>query len=131
MTNSDDYEGWSNQETWAVNIWLANHEQRYKAVLLLHQATKYHAAPKRALAIKLRAYTEQAIEQASPIRPEGLAEGLIQAALAGVDWDELAEHWQRTCREVELADSVTADADTLTMDELEASAEILDRAMER
>jgi hypothetical protein len=30
MTNSDSYNGWSNRETWALNLWLSNDQGLYE-----------------------------------------------------------------------------------------------------
>lgn len=84
--NSDKngYNGWSNRETWCVSLWLANDEKTYYAVRELATEAKDSYAAAQAI----REY----VEEFHPLAHEAnLFSDLLSAALASIDWLEVAE----------------------------------------
>lgn len=97
MSNAT-YNGWTNYETWAVNLWLDNDEGsqdfwREQAQECWDEAapTSYSTREENAvrhLSDRLKDYHEEA-------RPEvdGMYGDLIDAALGAVNWREIAKHY--------------------------------------
>lgn len=101
--------GWTNYETWSVNLWLTNDEETYLQVgTLLREkrratlvsledvvergtlSAKDHVRIAQADALK--EYVTEYVE--AGLRREGsLASQLLGAALSEVDWDEIVKGW--------------------------------------
>lgn len=99
MTETEKYQGWTNYETWNVNLWLSNDEPSYAywqerakdvfdsaeagEVLTKSQDARY------TLAAELKDHI------ADEERPElgGLYGDLLSAALSEVNWSEIANAW--------------------------------------
>lgn len=79
------YNGWTNYETWCVNLWLENEESTYND--LREMAKEEENAE--GLADRLKDYTETLLEDLT--EGGGLAADLILSALGVVDWFEIAE----------------------------------------
>jgi hypothetical protein len=98
-----EYQGWTNYETWAVNLWLDNEEgsQRYwtrAAEDALEEATDdgdpemqetYRSKAVSALANRL----QEEIEEGMPDLGCTLWSDLLSAAVSEVDWYEIALSW--------------------------------------
>ena len=88
------FNGWSNYQTWAVNLWITNEQSSYfywrdrTKVLVRESAAgdKGHSALA-TLADEIR----EAIEEECAIPKASLAADLMNAALAEVDWHEIAQ----------------------------------------
>jgi hypothetical protein len=78
MTTETPYNGWSNRETWLVNLWLTNDEGTYNEVRGMS-------------ADHISDYVELLIDDvcANPTVP-GFANDLIGTALIHVNWFEIA-----------------------------------------
>jgi len=103
--SSERYNGWTNYETWLVNLWLSNDEPSYR---FWRQRTADHrtAAPEAeqvqagiwtaeqaarfGLADELKESIEEAAADALP--QSGMMSDLLGAAVSRVDWHEIAEH---------------------------------------
>ena len=76
------YNGWSNRETWVVNLWLTNDEATYNAVRGM-------------TADEIEAFIDDLYFEGGVYCDKGLPSGfiadLVNSALAHVDWDEIAE----------------------------------------
>lgn len=90
------YNGWSNYETWAVNLWLSNEEGCYRywtdrtRELIAECADE--DADRSALA-RLAEEFKGAIHESCAIEKASLAADLMNAALGEVDWCEIARSW--------------------------------------
>ena len=83
---TEEYQGWSNRETWACNLWLTNEEGIYNEMMEL---TKRYP-DKYELAVAIKDY----VEELADIRAE--SPGLLMmfddiGSLWRVDWVEIAE----------------------------------------
>lgn len=90
------YNGWSNYETWAVNLWLSNEEGSYRhwtdrtRELLADSAGE--DADRSALA-RLARELEESVRGECEIGMASLPADLMNAALGEVDWWEIARSW--------------------------------------
>ena len=97
------YNGWTNYETWLVNLWRENEEPSYRfwrarATEVLKQAPQtadvargqfsVDDAARLQLANELREW----VEEANPIQEPTVYSDLLNAALAEVNWLEIAGH---------------------------------------
>jgi hypothetical protein len=76
--NSEKSNGWTNHETWLVNLWLSNDEPMYREVLNI---------------IRRSAHEPEAIAEyvRSMVEDTGIKGDLITYALASVNWQEIVE----------------------------------------
>lgn len=88
-----DYNGWTNYETWVVQLWLSNDNVGYdywveRAQSALDDAEGDTDDAANALASELSDYHDE-------LQPEvtGVFADLINASLGRVDWREIADHW--------------------------------------
>lgn len=80
-----EYNGWTNYETWCVNLWLNNEEWTYFAIReQAKETTDLYE-----LAEWVRIFTENSVLYDMPI--SGLGADLLNSALSEVDWYEIAE----------------------------------------
>ena len=73
--------GWSNRETWTINLWLTNDA----ATLALAEQLAREADSEIEVADRLESYFAGGFAV-----PEGLVADLVSAAMARVDWTEIA-----------------------------------------
>jgi hypothetical protein len=89
MTN---YNGWTNKETWLVNIWYMDDMPRYFA-----EMEQYHVEPSE-LGETVRYISEEceALSQLS----SGLLSDFISTCWAEVNWEELSERLNEDLKEM-------------------------------
>lgn len=75
------YNGWTNYETWLVNLWFGDSAAEYFADKEI-RPTADHA----------RAYVEDFYEMTSTVE-DGFLGDVINAFMGRVDWQELADHY--------------------------------------
>jgi hypothetical protein len=73
--SNETYNGWSNRETWLVNLWLTNDEATYNETRGMN-------------GMKLNDYVDELLESSSI---DGFFADLINAALSRVHWNEISE----------------------------------------
>ena len=98
MSSEQGYQGWTNYETWCVNLWLSNEEpsQRYWAEMA--QAAWDASEPSAYLTREqeaVRALADTMKDELEEAAPEltGLYADLLTTALGAVDWVEIATAW--------------------------------------
>jgi|ERR1043166_1966752 hypothetical protein len=112
MANNKTYNGWTNYETWVVNLWMDNEEgtQRYwseraEEIVRSSEADQYNTKIERAysdLSDELKREHEENAPEVS-----GVFSGLLTAALGEVDWYEIAKSWIDNAVENMLANGET------------------------
>lgn len=106
MTTTETYNGWTNYATWGVALVLDNDEGTYNEVRERIDRIKEDAPDHRNVpeiwsaedaarfeaADFLKDYAEELCHLESNEGPTLMARQVIQAGLAEVDWDEIANH---------------------------------------
>ena len=98
MTESDtSYNGWSNYETWVVNLWLGNDEDSYSTCRSLALRCVEESFADNVFSRKERACYQLAnelkelIEDRNPLASEAnVYADLLNASLGEVNWQEIA-----------------------------------------
>lgn len=86
------YQGWTNQETWSVNLWIDNDCNLYQAKVRVLESLNRSNLP----------VTDKMVEQFVLYHmPDGTPD-LSLKDYDKVNWSEIAEHW--TMEAVELAE---------------------------
>ena len=105
MTNEDTkYNGWTNYETWVVNLWIDNDEGTQEMVREQVAEVVENAEPgeykwQTAEACAVRELSEWAKEwhedrmNEERVTVTGVFADLLGAALSSVNWREIAQHW--------------------------------------
>ena len=96
---SDEYQGWTNYETWCVQLWLNNEEAPYRhwteqaqevwADTELDEYLTRSEAARRQLAERLQG----AIEEGDPLDGASVYHDLLTSAIGDVNWSEIANAW--------------------------------------
>jgi hypothetical protein len=106
MTNSDSYNGWTNRETWALNLWLSSDQGLYEmtrervaeavnSTEITCRKSEWDARQARLAGETVKAFWEELTDP-----NEGLlsAENILQmvrdvGSEYRVNWDEIGVHW--------------------------------------
>lgn len=91
-TTDRGYNGWTNRETWLVNLWLSNDEGTYREVLDAARDALDTPLPRVTLADWLREFVELQVTECCGTR-YGFVEDLAFTAAGSVDWFEVADGW--------------------------------------
>jgi hypothetical protein len=95
------FNGYANYETWAVALWLANDYESYQRwrsesrqeLEQARRSEKFWAPARETAAISLAERLQLEIAEAAPEDIPPLYADLLRAALAEVDWYEVAIEW--------------------------------------
>lgn len=99
LKESKRHNGWTNYETWCVNLWLDNEEPSYRYWREQAQecwnnaeATQYFTREEQAR-YTLEDILKQEFSEANPLADEAnVWSDLLGAALSKVDWHDIARH---------------------------------------
>lgn len=99
-----EYNGWSNYETWLVSLWLDNEQPSYR--FWREEAARCRRGAPHCSQVREGTWTveeaarfnladrlKEQVTDDSPLREPSMYSDLLGAALAEVDWDEVAERW--------------------------------------
>lgn len=125
MSTDTTYNGWRNVETWRVQLHLANDETESRAALntamayelgtfpitvgvcvdadtgqVRHDGGPFRGSYVEFLRDRVERRVEHAYRETSGPRPawEMFARDVVEAALARVDWEQIADHWLEAAR---------------------------------
>ena len=90
MSNDKTYNGWSNYETWLVNLWIQNEQDLYSQLHDMVVTVDTLFAAKELLEAWLDNEYDMYIENA----PHGLFQDLLRGAISEVNWYEIAKNWR-------------------------------------
>lgn len=92
--NKREYNGWTNYETWLVNMW-------YGDVLadMQNEGTVIDAE-------YIQSFVEEMLESDGALPQYGFAADILNAALREVDWEDLASHYEVESEEEEEFDGM-------------------------
>ncbi len=90
MSNDKTYNGWTNYETWLVNLWIQNDEDLYSQLHDMVVTVDTLFAAKEVLQACMDNEYDMYIER----NPHGLFQDLIKGALSEVNWYEIAKNWR-------------------------------------
>ena len=85
----EKYNGWTNRETWLVNLWLSNEEASYFELRerVAERKASDMETDDRILGEIVEEYVEEMLF--GDKSPAGLATDLLRGALSDVDWEEI------------------------------------------
>ena len=95
---AEGYNGWTNYETWCVNLWLDNDGSAN--YLRDHVAMNEPMGVVEALKF-IGEYVEELQESLLPDMPNSMFSDLLGAAISQVNWYEIAEYYLEDAEEVE------------------------------
>ena len=106
---SDGYNGWSNYETWLVNLWLGE-----GIIGELHgveeQARAFAESDESGAAYNMGKWLKEEVSSTLPEAAVGLVTDLLGASLSRVDWVEIAKHYTDQAIENEAEQTANANA---------------------
>lgn len=97
---SDGYNGWTNYETWLVNLWMDN--EKGSQDFFREQAKEIYDGPRNVYRHHMTREADASLQFADWLkawheenRPElpGVYGDLLGAAFSAVNWDEIARHY--------------------------------------
>jgi hypothetical protein len=99
-----NYNGWTNYETWVVNLWISSEESSYR--YWREQADMHRKSAKdcrqvrdgiwevsQAAVFNLADQMKSEIDEGTAQLEPNMYADLVSAALAEVNWEEIAESW--------------------------------------
>jgi hypothetical protein len=96
MKNTNEYNGWTNYQTWRINLEVVDGMTLDTLGFDLHEVDTDEVADVESLAEAIESYVEEIVTNGVP---DGLALNLAQSFLSEVDWMEIAEHIISDARE--------------------------------
>lgn len=111
MSTSDEtYNGWRNVETWRVQLHLANDETESRVVtgIAFLYVTRFPKWPAERMAhypATLAEWLRDYVQERAGLSADGgtafemFARDVVEAALARVDWEQIAGHWLQAARD--------------------------------
>ena len=107
MTTDTKYNGWTNYETWLVNLWLDNDGT---SEMLRELAADTYETKADFDAYQFGKIIREQVEElyAEQIPAAGMLADLVNAAFSSVDWDEIASHYEDDLPEAEQDEAAAA-----------------------
>ncbi len=90
MSKENTYNGWTNYETWLVNIWVDNDKKLYFIMKEILNSCDWENKTYELSKVLQELYEKQAENIGLKV---GLMSDLLNGALSAVNWYELAEHY--------------------------------------
>ena len=88
--NNEKYNGWTNYETWVINIWVDNDEEIYLTIRDIINSYDWTGKTYE-LSKVLQEWYDKKVEKLG--LENGVMHDLLTGALSAVNWYELADHY--------------------------------------
>ena len=88
--NNEKYNGWTNYETWVINIWVDNDEEIYLTMRDIINSYDWTGKTYE-LSKVLQEWYDKKVEKLG--LENGVMHDLLTGALSAVNWYELADHY--------------------------------------
>ena len=88
--SNQEYNGWTNWETWNFKLWLDNSEDSYKAIIYLAEEVEGRANAKNDLAKELESLANDLCEESITFET-GFFADVCNSAIKAVNFYEIAE----------------------------------------
>ena len=88
--NNEKYNGWTNYETWVINIWVDNDEEIYLTMNDIINSYDWTGKTYE-LSKVLQEWYDKKVEKLG--LENGVMHDLLTGALSAVNWYELADHY--------------------------------------
>jgi len=82
------YNGWTNRETWLVNLWLTNDQNIYNLIIETFKHLKH--------TYQMRDFVDDLLFGMNPIAENGLMLDLLNSAIANLNIFEIVEFFRET-----------------------------------
>ena len=97
---SETYNGWTNYETWCVNLWMDNGQGSQKffrdTARQIHAETGAYGTGlklRRVATVRFAEWLQDYYSQENWPELSGVYEDLLRSAFDAVNWDEIARHY--------------------------------------
>ena len=90
MSNDRTYNGWTNYETWLVNLWIQNNQSLHAQLHDMVVTVDTLFAAKEIL----EAWLDNEYDLTKEVLGPGLFADLLRGAVAEVNWYEIAKNWR-------------------------------------
>tara|TARA_R110000824_G_scaffold4601_4_gene22149 strand:+ start:571 stop:891 length:321 start_codon:yes stop_codon:yes gene_type:complete len=90
MKNQNEYNGWTNWETWVVNLWMDNDQELYDHYGKMARVKV--SKDKRSASYKLSLAIQEQVDDWMPHLDNSLYLDLLNGAMREVNWIEIARH---------------------------------------
>lgn len=87
-----EYNGWSNYETWCINLWIDNDHGLYLERIDMAERCVHDASDKAEAVRELETMLKDWVEEMAPDLGASMWSDLLSAALSEVDWREIAKN---------------------------------------
>ena len=91
FNEKEGYQGWSNYETWAFNLWLTNEQSSYEYYKELANELMTEYDDRKEVIYKLSDSMKFETEQGNPLEEASLFSDLLSYSISKINFDEVAK----------------------------------------
>ena len=91
FNEKEGYQGWSNYETWAFNLWLTNEQSSYEYYKELANELMTEYDDRKEVIYKLSDRMKFETEQGNPLEEASLFSDLLSYSISKINFDEVAK----------------------------------------
>tara|TARA_E500000305_G_C4011451_1_gene233048 strand:- start:1357 stop:1758 length:402 start_codon:yes stop_codon:yes gene_type:complete len=91
ITNTTKYNGWTNYETWACNLWFCSFD--FTDLMYIFDGCEDKGDILNTIEDYIKDYVEEFVEDATPSNTHGFIQDMINSAIQEIDFRDIAEHY--------------------------------------